>query len=155
MERAEHRNRGTNVMMEPVDWQVVQGRRAGPLPRYGADEAAEIESFPVMIRLGQIQGQLAVLTQRVERMSRVLEQVEREYGEGGTARLSPRHADDDNPVVPYGITARPNPMTHPLTPLNSAVIPENNRDDALAGVRALFAARRRPWWQRLPDILRG
>lgn len=142
-------------MMEPVDWQVVQGRRAAPLPRFGTDEAAEIESFPVMIRLGQIQSQLAALTRTVERMGRALEQMEGDYRAAGPARVARPRDTDNGPVVPYGITARPNPMTHPLTPLNSAVIPENNREDALASVRALFATRRRPWWQRLPDILRG
>jgi excisionase family DNA binding protein len=54
--------------------------------------------------------------------------------------------------LPQGITARPNPMTHPATQFRPACV--TNRDDALAPVRELFKSRRRDWWQRLPLVAR-
>jgi hypothetical protein len=53
-----------------------------------------------------------------------------------------------NPI-PHGITARPNPMTHPETVISSWRL--LSREEALAPVRAALdpAQRRHPWWHRL------
>jgi hypothetical protein len=54
-----------------------------------------------------------------------------------------------NPI-PVGITARPNPMTHPETVISSWRLV--SREEALAPIReALDPARRQPWWQRLAN----
>lgn len=50
---------------------------------------------------------------------------------------------------PAGITARPNPMTHPASVISSWRFA--SREEALAPLRALLQpeTRRGPWWQRL------
>jgi hypothetical protein len=151
VERAEHRNPGSDQTAEPVEWQRPLAAHE-PALLHLVDEDAAVERFPVMVRLGQIQDQLAALTRSVERLERVVERLEQS---GTVAAPGRARAVESTALVPAGVTARPNPMTHPLTPLNRAVVPDGSRDDVLAGVRQLFATRRRSWWQRLPNLLRG
>lgn len=58
-------------------------------------------------------------------------------------------------LIPHGITARPNPMTHPETVISSWRL--LSREEALASVRAALdpAHRRNAWWQRLTNPARG
>ena len=71
----------------------------------------------------------------------------------------PQWTDDDIDLAPEpfptGITARPNPMTHPLSCVHPAV--DRPRDEVLDPVRELFLrhGRQRPWWRRLPVMQRG
>ncbi len=116
------------------------------------DEPVDIESFPVMVRLGEVQGQIAALNRRLDRFADTLDRLERALSDPAMARASFHDAEEP---FPQGITARANPMTHPMTPLSARAAPDSGRDEALASVRALFMMRRRPWWQRLPDLLRG
>lgn len=52
--------------------------------------------------------------------------------------------------VPVGITARPNPMTHPASAIRRS--PEPDRDQLFAPVQELFSARdRRGWWGKRPS----
>ena len=114
------------------------------------EDNAEIETFPVMIRLNEIRHEVMTLHQQMSQFSTVLNRMERIVGDGLVAA---RAAMRDSAVAPVGITARANPMTHPITPMSSSRSHDNGRDEALASVRALFeSARRRPWWQRLPLI---
>ena len=115
------------------------------------DEPADVEGFPVMVRLGELQGQIGALARRMERFADVLDRLDQAIAGGALARASSRGADEP---FPTGVTARANPMTHPVTPPSARTAPDTGRDEALATVRALFT-RRRPWWQRLPDLLRG
>jgi hypothetical protein len=116
------------------------------------DGAVDIERFPVMIRLSQIQGEIRSLAVRLDDLHTILERLER-AGTGGLGLMRPVWQGVAEPI-PYGITARANPMTHPVTPLSADRTADVGREEALAGVRALFL-RRRSWWQRLPDLLRG
>jgi len=116
------------------------------------DEPMDVESFPVMLRLNEVQGQIAALNRRLDRFADTLERIEQVLCDRSAPRASVCGAEEP---VPQGVTARANPMTHPITPLSARVAPDTGRDEALAGVRALFLMRRRPWWQRLPDLLRG
>lgn len=57
-------------------------------------------------------------------------------------------------LPPVGITARPNPMTHPTPKVVMA--PSPSRDELLEPVRSLFTREsRRSWWQRLPVVARS
>ena len=112
----------------------------------------DVESFPVMVRLSEVQGQIAALNRRLDRFGDTLERLEQALADGALARAAFRGAEGP---FPQGVTARANPMTHPITPLTARAAPDSGRDEALASVRALFTMRRRPWWQRLPDLLRG
>lgn len=59
--------------------------------------------------------------------------------------VSPLSAYD----VPVGITARPNPMTHPASAIRRTAEPD--RDQLFAPVQELFSARdRRGWWGKRP-----
>jgi uncharacterized coiled-coil protein SlyX len=49
-------------------------------------------------------------------------------------------------VIPYGITARPNPMTAPLSALEPVKVP--TREEALAEISSLFQPPRKGWWPR-------
>jgi hypothetical protein len=114
-------------------------------------EPVDVEGFPVMVRLGEVQAQIAALSRRLERFGDVLERMEQAIADGALARSGFRAGEEP---FPQGVTARANPMTHQVTPLSARAAPDSGRDEALASVRALFM-RRRPWWQRLPDLLRG
>jgi hypothetical protein len=116
------------------------------------DEPMDVESFPVMVRLSEVQSQIAALNRRLDRVGDVLERLDQAIRDGLVARATTRGAEEP---FPQGVTARANPMTHPVTPLSARAAPDTGRDEALASVRALFTMRRRPWWQRLPDLLRG
>lgn len=131
----------------------MEERRARPALTTPDDDQADVEGFPVMVRLGQIQGQMSYLNQRMERFAEALERLERSVSEA-LAGAAPTWRSADEPF-PQGVTARANPMTHPLTPMSAHTPQDNGRDEALNTVRALFLHRRRPWWQRLPDLLRG
>lgn len=69
-----------------------------------------------------------------------------------TSATPARPVDEPEPF-PVGITARPNPMTHPCNgrrdPYSAA------RDELLEPVRVLFKPRRRTWWNRLPMVARS
>ena len=153
MERAEEPNRRREDSAEIVSWSRILEHRHNPGANMVRDDGApEIDGFPVMVRLGQVQGQIAQLVQSVDQISRALHRLEQlvvagEFNVRGTGQAA-------GAPFPVGITARANPMTHPLTPLSLPIIADTSRDHALAPVRALFQ-RRRPWWQRLPDVLRG
>jgi hypothetical protein len=53
---------------------------------------------------------------------------------------------------PHGITARPNPMTHPSSVFTPARGPAG--EELLQPVRHLFKRDepRRPWWQKIPVV---
>jgi hypothetical protein len=131
---------------ERISTQIGDG--LGPMAL--GEDSAEIETFPVMIRLNEIRHEVMFLHQQMSQFGAVLNRMERIVGDGLVmAGASGRAAN----VVPVGVTARANPMTHPVTPMSSSRSHDNGRDEALASVRALFAsAQRRPWWQRLPLI---
>jgi hypothetical protein len=150
VERIDQRPRGKETSPEPVEW--PRGHEAQPegWPSGVEDDTADLDGFPVMVRLSQVQSQVAYLTQTVERMNQTIERLERGLADG---TLGARAGWRDPP--PYGITARANPMTHPITPLSTrSSMTDHSREDALATVRALFN-RPKPWWQRLPDLLKG
>jgi hypothetical protein len=153
VERVEKRGRESENGLEPIDWEQVLVQRGDPSPEVVEDEdGVDLDGFPVMVRLSQVQSQIAYLTQTVERLSQTVERVERGLVDGTIVRAGWRAADTP---FPSGITARANPMTHQVTPLSARAERDSSRDDALASVRALFAQTRRPWWQRLPELLRG
>jgi hypothetical protein len=54
--------------------------------------------------------------------------------------------------LPHGITARPNPMTHPATTFSAVRGPAG--EELLQPVRHLFKRdeQRRPWWQKFPVV---
>ena len=153
MERAEEPNRRREDSAEIVSRSRILEHRHNPGANMVRDDGAQaIDGFPVMVRLGQVQGQIAQLVQSVDQISRALHRLEQlvvagEFNVRGSAQAACAR-------FPVGITARANPMTHPLTPLSVPIAADTSRDDALAPVRARFQ-RRRPWWQRLPDVLRG
>ena len=108
------------------------------------DDDGETEEFPVMVRLGEVQYQIAALARRIEHLGETIDRLEQ------GVRLI-RIGEEP---LRQGVTARANPMTHPVTPFSAPTTLDTGRDEALASVRELFM-RRRPWWQRLPDLLRG
>src|SRR5262249_53328513 len=63
--------------------------------------------------------------------------------------MAPLAAAPDGGPVPFGITRRPNPMTHPKRGTAGAALPY--RDAALEPWRALLETKRTQgrWWQRL------
>lgn len=133
---------------------------------------------PPRSRTARLQEQVDRLTHAVDRLSMMVVEQERERARAAAAQApaqKPAPASQPEPVrvhrppaaratplpvavsvpFPAGITARPNPMTHPLDgpePAHAAI-----RDDLLEPVRALFKteAGRRAWWQRLPLVVRG
>jgi hypothetical protein len=151
VERARGRDRGAVDEDRPLELGRFGSARDDRVAFDPAeDEPADVEGFPVMVRLGELQGQIGALARRMERFGEVLERLEQAIAGGAFARAA-RGADEP---FPAGVTARANPMTHPVTPPSARTAPDTGRDEALATVRALFT-RRRPWWQRLPDLLRG
>ena len=153
MERGDKRGWESEGESEPIDWELVLDQRREPSPEdMESEDGADLDAFPVMVRLSQVQSQIGYLTQTVERLSQTVERVERGLVDGTIVRAGWRAAESP---FPNGITARANPMTHPVTPLSVRPERDHSRDDALASVRALFVHSRRPWWQRLPDLLRG
>ncbi len=153
MERVEKRGRESEDGFEPIDWEQVLEQRRDPSAEVVEDEdGVDLDAYPVMVRLSQVQSQIAYLTQTVERLSQTVERLERGLVDGTIVRAGWRAADAP---FPNGVTARANPMTHPVTPLSARTERDSSRDDALASVRALFVHTRRPWWQRLPELLRG
>ena len=154
MERATGRNREPSSDPQSLTWDrsVGEWRGAAPLSRRD-DDQADVEGFPVMVRLAEVQHQIVHLSHRVDRIAEILDRVEQAIADGlSTTRASWRGGEEP---FPHGVTARANPMTHPLTPFSvGSAIGDTGRDEALSTVRALFQ-QRRPWWQRLPDLLRG
>jgi hypothetical protein len=148
VERIDQRARGKEGSPDPVEWPRAQDAQQESWPAV-EDEVVDLEGFPVMVRLSQIQSQVAYLTQTLERMNQTIERLERGLADGVLGARAPMRE-----AVPYGVTARANPMTHPITPLSARSVPDQSREDALASVRALFNPPK-PWWQRLPDLLRG
>lgn len=139
---------------DPVDWErILEERRGYREPEPPDDAASELEAFPVMVRLSQVQSQIGYLTQTVERLSRTVERLERAVADGLIGFRQGARAGEF--VAPLGVTARANPMTHPVTTPTTRAAFDAGRDDALAGVRALFQAPKRPWWERLSELLRG
>jgi excisionase family DNA binding protein len=121
---------------------------------------------PARSRTMRLQAQVDRLTQAIEVLTDRLIEAEREHAqlrEELQQVTSPAPAGAQPPVAPEvaadpfpaGITARPNPMTHPATVLPPARA--LSRDEALAPLRALFEpeSRRGAWWQRLAPTLRG
>lgn len=153
MERVDDRIRTAERTADVAEWERSHDRFSEPHAfEFADDESVDLEGFPVMVRLSQVQSQIGYLTQTVERFSQTLERVERGLADG---TLGPRGGwRSMDALAPTGITARANPMTHPLTPISTRT-ELGGRDETLAGVRALFQPRSRPWWQRLPEILRG
>jgi hypothetical protein len=153
VERVDKRGREPEGEFEPIDWDLVLDQQRAPSPEPADNEdGVDLDAFPVMVRLSQVQSQIGYLTQTIERLSQTVERVERGLVDGTIFRAGWRAAESP---FPNGITARANPMTHPVTPLSIRPERDHSRDDALASVRALFTHSRRPWWQRLPDLLRG
>ena len=155
MERAQERGRdtaqhGAAPNVNPVGSRK-QRKSAAAVDR--VTEPVDIERFPVMIRLSQIQGEIRSLADRIEGIYDLLDRMP-EPADGRVAAAPPIGSNTVDPIPP-GITARANPMTHPVTPHSAGGSTESGRDEVLANVRALFMMRRRPWWQRLPDLLRG
>jgi len=111
------------------------------------DDVDDAESFPVMVRLGEIRGEIGILTEQISRFGESLERLERTVGDGVLAARFAARGDTER--FPAGVTARANPMTHPVTPMSARGPMDTGRDEALETVRNLFM-RRRPWWQRLP-----
>jgi excisionase family DNA binding protein len=161
---AEHLQRGRRLLTRVL---IPDGAGAGAaLPRS---------------RTAQLQEQVVTLSRTVDQLSGLLAQrePERPYASAAPAtgeerprppaHIPPRArrpadtstgvpaaflhpiTDDDGPV-PAGITARPNPMTHPATLFRPSCV--GNRDEALAPERELFKGRRRVWWYRLPLVAR-
>lgn len=151
MERGSGRDQGAARDVASLAWDHAAQGREEPPPTAPFDDAADLESFPVMARLGQVQRQIIALSDRIEQLGDLLERVEQAIG--GRALSSVGWHVDDRPF-PQGVTARANPMTHPVTPPSTPRALDTGRDEALASVRALFT-RRRPWWQRLPDLIKG
>lgn len=151
MERARERDRFTEAHEDAPAWDRISAQIEDGLgPMALGEEAGEIETFPVMIRLNEIRHEVLVLHQQMTHFGSMLDRMERIVGDGFVAA---RVAMQPVGVAPVGITARANPMTHPITPMSSIRSHDNGRDEALASVRSLFAtARRRPWWHRLPLI---
>lgn len=152
MERARGRDRGPADDGRALGWdRVASTRDEIALVEPEDDESVDVDGFPVMVRLTEIQHQLGALVRRMERFGEALERIEETIARGALARAG-RELDE-----PFrnGVTARANPMTHPVTPPSVRAPVDTGREEALATVRALFARSRRPWWQRLPDLLRG
>lgn len=151
MERARERNRSTEPYQDQAGWDRIAAQVEDGLgPMALGEDAAEIETFPVMIRLNEIRHEVHALHQQISHFGSALDRMERIVGDG---LIAARVSMQPIGVAPVGITARANPMTHPITPMSSSRSHDNGRDEALASVRALFVtARRRPWWQRLPLI---
>lgn len=145
---------GRNVEHDAVEWERMhEARRDYHEPEPLDDTAADLEAFPVMVRLSQVQSQIGYLTQTVERLSQTVERLERALADG---LIGLRHgARSSEPFAPTGVTARANPMTHPVTTPTTRAAFDAGRDDALAGVRVLFQTPRRPWWERFSEHLRG
>ncbi len=116
-------------------------------------------------RTAQLQEQVDRLTQTVQHLSILLAEAERDRSArrieqrqriATTPRLprptTPEPADEP---FPPGITARPNPMTHPATELRSCR--SASRDDLLEPVRELFRRepRHRAGWLKLPLVSRS
>lgn len=108
----------------------------GAVERQLAHLAEAIERRGDDDQLGLLNGSVESLADRLGRLERMLTLVSEERW---------------NAARP---TTRANPMTHPVTPVTH---PDGaaDRADALASVRALFQARPRSWWQRLPGLPRG
>ena len=154
MERATGRNREPSSDPQSLTWDRSVGERRAFAPSSRRDDDhVDVEGFPVVVRLAEIQSQMAHLTQRVDRIVDLLDRVERAIADGLSATRGVWRGGDK--PFPHGITGRANPMTHPLTPLSvRSAATDTGRDEVLSTVRALFQ-HRRPWWQRLPGLLRG
>jgi len=98
---------------------------------------------------------MAQLQEQVERLSHTVRFLAALVTELSQDRIAARQKEDSLPPapqaspgerVPFGITARPNPMTHPLSALEPVHVP--SREEALAPTRSLFTRpTRRTWWQ--------
>lgn len=151
MERVEDRVRAVDRSQDATNRDPRYAEsQAVALP---VEETLDLERFPVMVRLSEVQRQIGYLTQTVERFYQMLEHVEHRLA-GGTLGVRGGLRGDDAPFA-AGVTLRANPMTHPVTPISTPAERPESREDTLAGVRALFLQPRRPWWQRLPQLLRG
>lgn len=118
-------------------------------------EQVEPASAPVghtgailLARMNEIAAEMVVLAQAVGQLNETVTRIERDV------QLAARGRTPSGAAIPKGITSRPNPMTKPAMPLNSRIMFDSGREEALLNVRALFQ-HRRPWWQRLPGLQRG
>jgi excisionase family DNA binding protein len=115
---------------------------------------------PPRSRTARLQEQVERLSAAVQSLSALLAEAERRARAADVPR--PRFAVWPHPSsgttalsrIPAGITARPNPMTHPATEWRP--LPSPSREDLLEPLRDLFRERSRPrgWWRRLP-VARG
>ncbi len=122
-------------------------------------------------RAARLQAQVEQLTGTVDRLTALLADADRERahlkdqlgwldeasnGQARARSLPERSAapestqvvEPETAVEFVPVTARPNPMTHPVEvfpPLG-----RSNRDELLLPVRELFRSRQRAWWKRLP-----
>ncbi len=145
------------------------------LPHVAPDDP---EDAPPRSQMSRLQEQLDRLTQSVQYLSAMLVEAERERARLRAELTRPRPEPEPaaqpvatrpeppsvvwsapvRPVAepdpfPVGITARPNPMTHPGTGRREPHA--TTRDELLEPVRTLFKPRRRNWWNRLPMVARS
>jgi excisionase family DNA binding protein len=131
---------------------------------------SEPSGTPARSRTMRLQEQVDQLTEMVEVLTERLVEARQEQGallaelrrsvlcaeavlpDGDEVEFSAAQQPTADPF-PAGVTARPNPMTHPATVFNSWRL--TSREEALAPLRALLQPESRgPWWQRLAPGMR-
>jgi hypothetical protein len=99
----------------------------------------------------RLQEQVDKLSHTVQYLSALLTELAQEcvtLRENARREPAAPRRQAERPAIPHGITARPNPMTHPAAALGFSAVP--SREQALAPIEALLQdrARRAGWWPR-------